>query len=171
GDDLERGVVGVPPALDPVWGQSGLLHRHGDGLPPAVNDHRAHPHGLLDDGKPAMKLAYVTKSCDQHIRLAYRLLMHGSSPHPQGTFIRTRANHYFSHVSRACKVGIGPPLLAFIPTQSSLCARPEKNRMALSGNCCYRRHLPPFRFTGHWPLFSRHSPLATRHIRVVAEGR
>src|SRR5271157_627943 len=48
-------------------------------------------------------------------------------PHPQGTFVRIRASHYFSHVSRACKVGIGPLLLAFIPTQSSLCARPEKN--------------------------------------------
>ena len=48
-DDLERGVVGVPPALDPVRGQSGLLHRHGDRLAPAVNDHRAHPHGLHED--------------------------------------------------------------------------------------------------------------------------
>src|SRR5208337_5413160 len=82
-------------------------------------------------------------------------------PHPQGTFVRTRANHYFSHVSRACKVGIGPLLLAFMPTQSSLCARPEKNRMVLSRHFCYRRHLPPFRFTGHGPLFSRHSLLTT----------
>ena len=98
GDDLERGVVGVAPALDEPGLEAGLLHRHGDRLAAAVDDHRPHADGLheddvdqqgaerlgvfhhraaeLDDGEPAVELADVAQRLDQDIRLADRFLMH-----------------------------------------------------------------------------------------------
>ncbi len=40
---------------------------------------------------------------------------------------------------------------------------PSQLRSALSGHRCYRRHLPPFRFTDHRSLAAILSPLATYH--------
>ena len=107
GDDLERGVVGVAPALDearrrgpafsiatvialpPPWTTTGRMP---DGLHEDDVDQQGaerlgvfhHRAAELDDREPAVELADVAERLDQDIRLADRFFMHEPSLRPQG---------------------------------------------------------------------------------------
>ena len=120
-DDLQRRFVGVAPSLHETGREPGLLHRHGDRLAAAVDDHRTHAHRLheddvdqqgaqrlgilhhraaeLDDREPAVELADVAQRLDQYVRLADGFFMHGSIPPTPRARVSERANHHFSDLS------------------------------------------------------------------------